>query len=301
MEEQKLKQIIEDAVTKALFEHLQSVKKSEYPVTDKTNWGPISAFFTTFYNYADFNRRASRAEYWYSILTHFLLNLVFIIFAYVTSNKYGITDKTIGILFICVLYNLFAFIPLLAVMVRRLHDAGLSGSKVCYNLIPFVGSILVLEMLLRPSDSPNRFDSKANSPIDKFAIAKAEKRNISEDSIKTAENEETTNYPSPEEYAINKINDCEETPLTYAAASGNILLLKELLANPDIDPNKANKYGNTPLIKAIMENKPECVKILLNDSRVIHDKPNNFKTTPIQIAKLRNRKECVKLLQEFKN
>jgi len=52
------------------------------------------------------------------------------------------------------------FIPNLAVQVRRFHDQNRSGWFVLLNLIPYLGSFVVLVFMLLPGTTgPNRFGS----------------------------------------------------------------------------------------------------------------------------------------------
>ncbi len=93
--------------------------------------------------FADFNGRARRKEYW----MFFLFN---VIFAVVASQL----DSLLGINFIAGLYGpiylvyaLVMLVPGLAVAVRRLHDIGKSGWMLLVALIPLVGSIWLLVLL----------------------------------------------------------------------------------------------------------------------------------------------------------
>jgi len=95
-------------------------------------------------NYANFDGRARRAEYWNYALANFLLMLVpyvlFMIFGAVSGSS---SIALIG-LFIYAIIALGTFIPSLAVGVRRLHDLGKSGWYYFIALIPFVGGIILL-------------------------------------------------------------------------------------------------------------------------------------------------------------
>ena len=97
-----------------------------------------------FRQYADFKGRARRAEYWYFSLFNFLLVLIgeflatLIIFT--TQNVVG-TAICMGIIY---LYYLAAFIPTIAVNVRRLHDIGRSGWWLLISIIPIIGAIVLL-------------------------------------------------------------------------------------------------------------------------------------------------------------
>ncbi|WP_333877251.1 DUF805 domain-containing protein [Flavobacterium sp.] len=70
-----------------------------------------------FENYANFNGRARRSEYWYFTLFNLILSLI-------TMS----IDKMLGLeIGLNTIYSLAVFIPGLAVSFRRLHDIGKSG------------------------------------------------------------------------------------------------------------------------------------------------------------------------------
>ena len=92
-------------------------------------------------NYANFNGRASRQEYW----MFFLFN---IIFAFVA----GIVDVYFGLGFLYPLYALAVLIPGLAVGIRRLHDVNKSGWWLLISLIPIIGAIWLLILLCTDSN-----------------------------------------------------------------------------------------------------------------------------------------------------
>lgn len=95
--------------------------------------------------YADFNGRARRTEYWMFIL----FNAIFAIAAMLIDNMLGLTISTeipYGPLYI--IYGLAMFIPGLAVAVRRLHDTGKSGWMILIALIPFIGGIILLVFMV---------------------------------------------------------------------------------------------------------------------------------------------------------
>jgi uncharacterized membrane protein YhaH (DUF805 family) len=93
--------------------------------------------------YADFNGRARRKEYW----MFFLFNVIFAVAA-------NFLDGFLGINFMAGLYGpiylvyvLVMLVPGLAVAVRRLHDIGKSGWMILVVLIPLVGGIWLLVLL----------------------------------------------------------------------------------------------------------------------------------------------------------
>lgn len=98
--------------------------------------------------YADFNGRATRREYWMFTL----FNLIFVIVAAILDNILGLTIGEIPYGIIYLLYSFVLFIPALSVAVRRLHDVNKSGWMILIALIPIVGSIWLLVLLVTESD-----------------------------------------------------------------------------------------------------------------------------------------------------
>ena len=86
--------------------------------------------------YADFNGRARRTEYWsftlFTSAVSMILNLL-----------YTRTDSTIFNI-LTIVFGLAVLVPTLAVSWRRLHDIGKKGTWYFINLIPIVGSIILI-------------------------------------------------------------------------------------------------------------------------------------------------------------
>jgi len=87
-------------------------------------------------NYANFNGRASRQEYWMFILFNFIFTIVV-----------GFIDGFLSLGFLSLLYLLAILIPGLAVLVRRLHDVNKSGWWFFIIFIPIIGAIWMLILL----------------------------------------------------------------------------------------------------------------------------------------------------------
>jgi uncharacterized membrane protein YhaH (DUF805 family) len=97
--------------------------------------------------YADFNGRARRKEYWMFALFNFIFTIVAIILDYALDLTAG--ELPYGVIYF--LYTLAVFIPSLAVVVRRLHDVGKSGWMILIPLIPLIGSIWLFILLVTDS------------------------------------------------------------------------------------------------------------------------------------------------------
>jgi uncharacterized membrane protein YhaH (DUF805 family) len=87
-------------------------------------------------NYANFEGRARRKEYWMFALFSSLISIALT----VLDNILGFaSDGETGIL--SGIYSLAVFIPGIAVAVRRLHDVGKSGWMLLLVLLPIIGWI----------------------------------------------------------------------------------------------------------------------------------------------------------------
>lgn len=105
--------------------------------------------------YAKFEGRARRAEYWYFALLSCILSVVSQVIGAVGRDAGLVTLLLLGVIF---LISLALIIPGIAVSVRRLHDTGRSGWFLLLALIPIVGAILLLVwMCSRGTEGPNRF------------------------------------------------------------------------------------------------------------------------------------------------
>lgn len=90
--------------------------------------------------YADFNGRARRKEYW----MYLLFTLIFAIVATMLDGALGTNMAPLPYGYIYLAYALATFVPGLAVSVRRLHDVGKSGWFIFVALIPIVGGIWLI-------------------------------------------------------------------------------------------------------------------------------------------------------------
>ncbi|MEY2629489.1 MAG: hypothetical protein RLZZ469_384 [Bacteroidota bacterium] len=89
-----------------------------------------------FENYANFNGRARRKEFWYYLLA----NYIFLIIAAIIDNAAGLQLANLPYGIFYMIIALGTFLPSLAVQVRRMHDVGRSGWYILipiYNLVMF--------------------------------------------------------------------------------------------------------------------------------------------------------------------
>ena len=97
--------------------------------------------------YADFNGRARRKEYW----MFFLFNMVFAVLASLIDFSAGTANFVSGSGLFQNIYSLVVFVPGLAVGVRRLHDVGKSGWMLLLAFIPLIGAIWLLVLMVTDS------------------------------------------------------------------------------------------------------------------------------------------------------
>ena len=96
--------------------------------------------------------RASRSEFWYFSLIYTILSIPI----YIYENSYDPPEKNLYI--ISVICVIILFLPGIAVQIRRMHDINKSGWFILLNLVPFIGSIIVLVMLIEKGTlGKNRF------------------------------------------------------------------------------------------------------------------------------------------------
>ncbi len=108
--------------------------------------------------YVQFEGRARRKEYWsytlFWVLTATALFLAgLIVDALVGNFNDGAERGPIAAIILVGLFYLATFLPSLAVMIRRLHDVGLTGWLVLIALFPYLGSLALLVMMLLPTEA----------------------------------------------------------------------------------------------------------------------------------------------------
>lgn len=99
-------------------------------------------------NYANFNGRARRSEFWYYYLFTFVLGIVLSIIGTILG---GIPVLGTIIRIVVWLIDIALIIPGIAVGFRRLHDTGKSGLWILINFVPLVGSIIYIVLCVQDS------------------------------------------------------------------------------------------------------------------------------------------------------
>jgi uncharacterized membrane protein YhaH (DUF805 family) len=117
---------------------------SDRPIYRATPQEGLGRFFT---KYATFHGRASRSEFWWAWSLNIVVLFVAGIGVEMANSLAGPTvprpttaSTVIGMVFL--VYALAVLVPSIAVLVRRLHDANLSGWWWLLTLIPFAGQVV---------------------------------------------------------------------------------------------------------------------------------------------------------------
>ena len=122
----------------------------------------LSAIRSFFKGYANFSGRSTRPEFWWV----WLLNMVIFLPAYYSLFTGVESDKTIrniAVFSMCIILFIVEFVPLLALIVRRLRDVGIHWVYIFIVFVP-LGAITLLVMLAMPSQ---RFGEKVIKNSDK--------------------------------------------------------------------------------------------------------------------------------------
>lgn len=112
-------------------------------------------------NYANFEGRARRQEFWMFYLFHIII--IFIL-AFVVGLMGGADGSFLPFIPL-LLYFLATIVPMIAVSVRRLHDTGKSGWYYLVSFIPYVGGIILLVLLAIDGDKEtNQYGPNPKAP-----------------------------------------------------------------------------------------------------------------------------------------
>jgi uncharacterized membrane protein YhaH (DUF805 family) len=106
----------------------------------------VSWYLEVLKKYAVFNGRARRMEYWYFVL----FNIIVLIVLSLIDVLLGTFNIVQGVGLLSGIYSLAVLIPTIAVTVRRLHDIDRTGWWILINLIPLIGTIVLLVFELTP-------------------------------------------------------------------------------------------------------------------------------------------------------
>ncbi len=101
-----------------------------------------------FRNYANFSGRATRSQFWAFQIISFIVGVCTAQYDVLYDLWYE--EMQLGLT--SCLWSAAALVPSLAIISRRLHDAGKSGWMGLLLILPIVGWIWVVILLFLPSD-----------------------------------------------------------------------------------------------------------------------------------------------------
>lgn len=107
-------------------------------------------------NYANFDGRARRAEYWYFTLG----NIIIVVPLYVLMIISAVAESKILMILSTILLIVFAIaiiIPSIAVTVRRLHDTNKSGWYYLLTLIPVLSLVVLIFTIIEGDKGENDY------------------------------------------------------------------------------------------------------------------------------------------------
>jgi uncharacterized membrane protein YhaH (DUF805 family) len=107
-----------------------------------------------FSKYVTFSGRSSRSAYWWWYL--------FTILVTAAAQALDLALDSVAVLSAIAIAVLF--LPSLAVLIRRFHDAGHSGWWILIGFVPVVGFIVHLVFALTPSKPPNEWGEGPDAP-----------------------------------------------------------------------------------------------------------------------------------------
>ena len=128
----------------------------------------IEAYKKFWKGYVDFEGRSTRSDYWFAYLANMLTVVAFYVLLAVFGGIAGATDSSflavisLILLLIFFAYGIAACLPGIAVTVRRLRDAGYNWPYIFVAFIPFVGWIILIVLLWKPTKVEYPFNNFNN-------------------------------------------------------------------------------------------------------------------------------------------
>lgn len=103
--------------------------------------------------YADFEGRARRKEYWMFFLINFIISMAIGFVSGFIGGMSGDPSMASITMLPPMLYSLGVLLPSIAVGVRRLHDTNRSGWWLLIGLVPLIGAIVLIVFFVQDSQA----------------------------------------------------------------------------------------------------------------------------------------------------
>ena len=111
------------------------------------------SFISVFSNWNNFSGRACRSEYWYFLLSVFLIAFILTIFEVLL----GIYRPEIGYGPLTLIFQIIVIIPSISLTSRRLQDRGISGWWQLLQLTIIAIPILIIIYMLPAKEDENKW------------------------------------------------------------------------------------------------------------------------------------------------
>ena len=124
----------------------------------------LNAYKNFWKGYLNFSGRSTSPEFWWV----WLLNMVIFLPVYYslfTGLEFDNPIINIALFSMYIILLLVEFVPLLALIVRRLRDVGIHWAFIFIALVPLVGPIALIVMLAWPSKKDEDADTEEQDQI----------------------------------------------------------------------------------------------------------------------------------------
>ena len=128
----------------------------------------IEAYKKFWKGYVDFEGRSTRSDYWFVYLVNVLITFAYFLLQAVFGGLVAVTESSflavisLILLLIFFAYGIAAFLPSIALTVRRLRDAGYNWPYIFVAFFPFVGWIILIVLLCKPTKVEYPFNNFNN-------------------------------------------------------------------------------------------------------------------------------------------
>ena len=121
----------------------------------------IEAYKKFWKGYVDFEGRSTRSDYWFVYLVNVLITFAYFLLQAVFGGLAAATDSSfLAVISLILLLIFFAYG--IALTVRRLRDAGYNWPYIFVAFIPFVGWIILIVLLCKPTKVEYPFNNFNN-------------------------------------------------------------------------------------------------------------------------------------------
>ena len=134
----------------------------------------IEAYKKFWMGYIDFTGRSTRSDYWLNVLAQCLVYLLFSFLLILimilggdsstyTSDPYSFQMILVYIVVLGIgVYALASLVPSIAIIVRRLRDAGYHWALIFLSLIPYLCGFIIFILTLQPTKVEVAFNNFNN-------------------------------------------------------------------------------------------------------------------------------------------